>query len=115
MILYAILLKNRLKDENGLPNYIWATKTQVDIITEMRNNPDKRYNFVKINSHIFSPMDVAYIEEKDVEKSGLPVPKYAVERYLQENNQKNDSIAIKELGDDKTLSRKELLAREYAF
>lgn len=115
MILYAILLKNRLKDENGLPNYIWATKNQIDIITEMRNSPDKRYNFVKINTHIFSPMDIAYIDEKDPEKSGLPVPKYAVERYLQENNQKNDNIAIKELGDGKTLSRKDLLAQEYAF
>lgn len=114
MILYAILLKNRLKDENGLPNYIWATKTQIDVITEMRNNPEKRYNFIKINSHIFSPMDIAYIEEKDPEKSGLPVPKYAVERYLKENNQKKDNIAIKELGDGKILSRKELLEREYA-
>lgn len=81
----------------------------------MRNNPDKRYNFIKINSHIFSPMDIAYIEEKDPEKSGLPVPKYAVDRYLQENNKNTNKNTLKELGDGKILSRKELLAREYAF
>lgn len=113
MILYAILIKNRLKDENGLPNYIWATKSQVDVISEMRNNPDKRYNFVKINGHIFSPMDIAYIDEKDTENCGLPIPSYVTKRYLQENNEQSDNKAIKELGSSKFLGRNAILAQEY--
>lgn len=83
MILYAILLKNRKNDSNGLPNYIWATKSQVDVIIQMRNNPEKRNNFVKINKVIFSPSDIAYIEEKNA-NNGLPIPKYVLERYEKE-------------------------------
>ena len=111
MIIYAILLKNKTKDENGLPNYIWATKSQVDIITEMRNSPDKRYNFVKINSHIFSPMDISYIEEKNTQECGLPIPKYVYEKYLEENHIQEKP---KMINSDKKLTRKELIEQDYA-
>ena len=109
MILYAILLKNRLKDENGLPNYIWATKTQIDEVIRMRNTPDERYNFIKINTHIFSPMDIAYIDEKETKECGLPIPTYVIKRYEKENGP-DDKKQIS--SGDKLLSRKELLEQD---
>lgn len=109
MILYAILLKNRLRDENGLPNYIWATKSQIDKITKLRNSPDNRYNFIKINTHIFSPMDIAYIDEKETEDCGLPIPLYAIERYEKENGHR-DKKGIP--SGERLLSRKELLEQD---
>lgn len=111
MIVYAITLKNHLKDENNLPKYIWASKNQVDIIIKMRNDPDQRYNFVKINTHIFSPMDVAYIDEKDSDKCGLPLPAYITERVLDESNTEKPQ---KEIGSGKTMTRAQILAQEYA-
>lgn len=93
MILYTITLKNSTQDENGLTNYIWATKSQVDTISNMRNNPDKRYNFIKIGKYIFSPMDVRYIEERNADNCGLPIPKYAKERYLlDQSNEQNRNL-----------------------
>lgn len=81
MILYAITLKNLGRDSNGLPNYIWATKSQVDKIGELRNNPQRRYDFIEIGDFIFSPMDISHIEKKNTEHIGIPMPKYVIERY----------------------------------
>ena len=111
MIVYAITLKNRGKDENGLTNYVWASKNQIDILVKMRNNPDERYNFVKINTHISSPMDIAYIDEKDSDKCGLPLPAYITERVLYENKTEKPQ---KELGSGKVMTRAEINAQEYA-
>ena len=74
-----ILLKNAGRDCNGLPNYIFATDSQVATINEMRNNPDERYNFCRIGKYIFSPIDILYIKkEKDY---GGAIPQYFIERY----------------------------------
>lgn len=86
MVVYAIKLKNYKRDSNGLPVYIWASKGQYDIITSMRNDAERRRNFIKIHGVTFSPDDVAYIEDIEVEKSGIPIPKYVLERAEQENN-----------------------------
>lgn len=88
MILYAITLKNNSKDINGLPNYIWATETQVKKIGELRNNPQMRYDFIEIGNYIFSPMDISHIEKKNTENYGLPIPKYAKDRYLEDERVK---------------------------
>ena len=84
MILYAITLKNMGKDANGLPNYVWATKHQIDVIGKLRNSPQQRYDFVEIGPHIFSPMDISHIERKDTENCGCPIPAYARNRYIEE-------------------------------
>jgi len=86
MVVYAIKLKNYKKDSNGLPVYIWASKGQYNIITSMRNDVERRRNFIKIHGVTFSPDDIAYIEDIEVEKSGIPIPKYVLERAEQEHN-----------------------------
>ena len=88
MILYAITLKNMEHDANGLKNYVWATKSQVDKIGELRNNPQHRYDFIEIGNYIFSPMDISHIEKKNTEYTGIPIPKYARDRYLEDENKK---------------------------
>ena len=85
MILYAIKLKYLGQDSNGLQKFIWATKGQLDKISRMRNDEELRTKFVRIGNYIFSPMDIAYIEEKDVDNYGGPIPAYAKQRYLEEN------------------------------
>ena len=87
MILYAITLKNMSRDANGLPNYVWATESQIQTLGKMRNNVEKRYEFVQIGNFIFSPMDISHIEKKDTEYYGGYIPKYAKNRYLLDQNQ----------------------------
>lgn len=90
MILYAITLKNMNKDENGLIQYVWATKSQLDKIIELRNNSDLKYNFIKIGDFIFSAMDISHIEEKNTKYFGGYIPKYVKDRYLLDQNQNNN-------------------------
>ena len=84
MILYAISLKGMSRDANGIPNYVWATKSQVDKIVIMRNNPETRANFICIGKTIFSPSDISMIEEKNTEHYGGTIPGYARNRYLED-------------------------------
>lgn len=84
MIVYAITLKYMTRDANDLPDYVWATKSQVDTIVRLRNNPDKRYNFIRLGRWIFSPMDIVKIEEKNTDYCGEPIPAYVRNRYLEE-------------------------------
>ena len=56
-------------------------------------------------------MDVAYIDEKDSEKCGLPLPAYITERVLYESNAEKPQ---KELGSGKVMTRAEINAQEYA-
>lgn len=88
MILYAITLKNMGRDANGLPNYIWATESQVETIAKMRNNPETRYNLIEIGNFIFSTMDVSHIEKKDTSFYGGPIPSYAKLRYKEDETKK---------------------------
>ena len=91
MILYAISLRGMTSDANGIPNYVWATKSQVDKIVIMRNDPARRSNFVRIGKTTFSPMDIVQIEEKNTEFYGGPIPGYARKRYIEDekNNKSN--------------------------
>lgn len=84
MIVYAVKLKNMGLDENGFTKYIWIIESQKKILESMRNNPEQRYNFVEIDDIVFSPMDIAYIEKKEMKDYELP--KYVKERYLKDNN-----------------------------
>lgn len=77
-------LKRFTKDANGLENVIYATDSQVAVLVGMRNDPEKRNNFVKIGSIIFSPADVAFIETKTRETYELP--KYFLERHDKESS-----------------------------
>ena len=86
MKVYAIKLKNMGNDEYGFTKYIWASKEQKEILEMMRNDVDKRYNFVEIGGVSFSPMDIAYIEEK--EKIEYDLPKYVVERIKSDEKKK---------------------------
>ena len=88
MILYAITLKNIEHDANGLKNYVWATKSQVEKIGKLRNNPQHRYDFIEIGNYIFSAMDISHIEKKDTKHYGGPIPKYAIDRYKEEESKK---------------------------
>ena len=80
----VIHLKNAKKDANGLENVIFATESQISVIVGMRNDPEKRLNFVKIGNTIFSPMDVSFIETK--EKDSYDLPKYFLERRKKESS-----------------------------
>lgn len=84
MILYAISLRGMTKDANGIPNYVWATRSQVDKIVVMRNNPGECRNFICIGKTIFSPADILMIEEKNTEHYGGSIPGYARDRYLED-------------------------------
>lgn len=77
-----IILKNMSKDSNGLPKYLFATDKQVEYICNLRNNPEKRYNFIKLGNYIFSPIDILYIEGRS--DYGGAVPKYYFDRYNEE-------------------------------
>ena len=63
---------------------IYVTDSQMAIIVGMRNDPDKRNNFVKVGTLTFSPIDVSYIEEQTREQYDLP--KYFIERNTKEND-----------------------------
>lgn len=80
----VIHLKNATRDMNGLENVIYATDTQIATLVEMRNNPEKRANFVKIGGVLFSPMDIAFIEARVREYYELP--QYFLERHKKEQN-----------------------------
>ena len=80
----VIHLKNATRDINGFENVVYATDTQVSTIVNMRNDPVKRANFVKIGSTIFSPKDIAQIEVKNRESYELP--NYFLERHRAEKN-----------------------------
>lgn len=69
-------------DANGVQRVIYLTEAQVDTLGIMRNDPDKRYCFVKVGNLMFSPMDVMYIEE--VEKEAYELPPYALKRIQSE-------------------------------
>ncbi len=69
---------------------IYATESQVAIINGMRNDPEKRDNFVKVGSITFSPKDVAYIEAQT--RSSYDMPKYFLTRY---NKETSNLIQIK--------------------
>lgn len=89
MKIYAIKLKYMGNDINGFKKYIYATEGQKRIIEIMRNNADKRYNFVEIGGVSFSPMDVAYIEVQN--KESYELPKYVIERLKIDEMKKLDS------------------------
>lgn len=78
-------IKGLGKDEYGNDRLIYLTEKQVEILGEMRNDPERRYCFVKVGRFMFSPMDVIIIEEKEVETYELP--NYALERLQKEHNQ----------------------------
>ena len=61
---------------------IYVTDSQMAIIVGMRNDPDKRNNFVKVGTLTFSPIDVSYIEEQTREQYDLP--KYFTARHEKE-------------------------------
>lgn len=86
MKVYAIKLKNMGNDEHGFTRFIWASEEQKKILEMMRNDVDKRYNFVEIGGVSFSPMDISYIEEKN--KVEYDLPKYVVERVKLDENKK---------------------------
>jgi hypothetical protein len=117
MILYAITLKNASKDANGLINHIWATESQIKTIGELRNNPQTRFNFIEISDFIFSPMDISHIEKKNTDNIGVPIPKYAIDRYKQDKNTQLEDGKNKTLFCQTNLmknkTRKELLMAEY--
>lgn len=69
---------------------IYATDSQVAIIIGMRNDPDKRSNFVKVGAITFSPADVAYIESDT--RPSYDFPKYFLNRY---NKETSELIKIK--------------------
>lgn len=77
-----ILLKNMPKDNNGLPIYLFATDKQVGYILKMRNDVNKRMNFVKLGSYTFSPIDILYI--KRIKNYGGAIPEYCKIRYKEE-------------------------------
>lgn len=91
MILYAITTKYMSMDANGIPDYVWATKSQVKKIIQMRNNPDKRSNFIRIGKWTFSPMDIVKIEEKNTEHYGGPIPSYARKRYIEDQKEEEQA------------------------
>ena len=64
---------------------IYATDSQVAIIIGMRNDPEKRSNFVKVGAITFSPADVAYIETQT--RPGYDFPKYFLQRYDKERSE----------------------------
>lgn len=80
-----IHLKGAQKSADGLEKVIYATDTQVSKIVEMRNDPDRRSNFVKIANTIFSPMDIARIDTNTTRPS-YDLPKYFLDRYEQEES-----------------------------
>lgn len=80
----VVHLKHFTRDANGLENVIYATDSQISVLVGMRNDPEKRSNFVKIGNTIFSPMDVAFIETKSRESYELP--KYFLERHEKESS-----------------------------
>ena len=84
----VVHLKHATKDANGMENVIYATDSQVSIIVGMRNDPEKRLNFVKIGNTIFSPMDVSFIETR--QKDSYDLPKYFLER-----KEKEASVPVK--------------------
>ena len=86
MEVYAIKLKNMGQDTNGLTKFIWATESQKKILERLRNDSDKRYNFVEIGGFTFSPMDIAYIEKRKGEY--YEFPSYVVERWKLDSNRK---------------------------
>lgn len=63
---------------------IYATDSQVAIIIGMRNDSDKRNNFVKVGAITFSPADVAYIETAT--RPSYDFPKYFLNRYNEETS-----------------------------
>ena len=64
---------------------IYATDSQVEILSHMRNDPEKRNNFVKVGNLTFSPNDISYIESQSRESYDLP--KYFLERHKKESSQ----------------------------
>ena len=80
----VIHLKYSGKDGNGLENVLFATDSQIATLVAMRNNPERRLNFVKIGNTIFSPIDVVYIEAREREKYELP--RYFLDRVKKEGN-----------------------------
>lgn len=86
MEVYAIKLKNMGTDSNGNPKLVWATESQKKILERMRNDSEKRYNFVEIGNFTFSPMDIAYIEKRKGEYYDFP--SYVVERYKLDSSRK---------------------------
>ncbi len=87
-----IILKNTSRDNNGLPNYLFVTDRQVDYICKLRNDKDKRQNFIKLGNYIFSPIDIAYIEKK--KDYGGAVPKYYIEQCKKEEALPNNNTNL---------------------
>lgn len=79
----VIHLKNFSRDVNGLENVIYATDSQIAALVKMRNDPEKRYNFVKVGSILFSPMDVARIDTQI--KARYEYPQYFLDRHRKES------------------------------
>ena len=81
VVTYAVHFKHMDKVIN-------VTNQQASIIIGMRNDPDKRNNFVKVGKLTFSPIDVSYIEEQQRERYDLP-------KYFIDRNEKEASALIK--------------------
>ena len=77
-------IKGLGKDEHNFDRVIYLTAKQVELLGELRNDPERRHCFVKVGRIIFSPMDVNIIEEKEVQTYELP--DYVRERLQKEHD-----------------------------
>lgn len=94
-------IKGLGKDEYGYDKVIYLTKSQVEVLGKMRNDPEQRYRFVRVGSLMFSPMDIMFIEE--VERGLYELPKYTMERLEKE---KDEEIRRIDKSTDRAIERR---------
>lgn len=81
---YAVHIKGLGKDENGFQKVIWLTESQADVVTEMRNDVEKRHRMVEVGNYRFSPIDVMFMEKQ--KRDHYDLPKYFLDRKRKEQD-----------------------------
>lgn len=72
MITYKVHIKGLGKDQNGLENVIYATRSQVLKLAELRADTEKTSQFINIGRYLFAPKDIMFIERTEKESYDLP-------------------------------------------
>ena len=92
MITYKIHIRGLGKDQNGIERVVYATRTQVLKLAELRADHEKNIDFVSIGQFMFSPRDILFVERTNKESYELPI-------YFKEKAAEEKALGLPEGGE----------------
>ena len=95
----AIVVKGLGTDENGLQQYLWATKTQVERLLELQFDEQKNHYVYMLGDNSIRPCDILSVKFVKV-KTALDWPAFRgyVLKELEAEEAKNQKLEINENG-----------------